>query len=158
MPQGIGIAVFPTDGRSLTDIEGVKNIHFECIYQFRLTLIDEGPMPILAAIFPGPLRRALPPVTMMTKMMTHGTLPRLPKGKDASSFRCMYPNYVSNVAPTSPLDALGIPAWSHVWLEEIHPFGTAIVGIMGSWSLDAAKEFIGALVQGGGQAMTISRH
>ncbi|KIJ97320.1 hypothetical protein K443DRAFT_9977 [Laccaria amethystina LaAM-08-1] len=65
-------------------------------------------MPILAAIFPGLPGRALSPVTTMTKMMSHRTLSRLPKGKDASS------NYLSNTASISPLDTLRIAAWSRV--------------------------------------------
>ena len=32
-------------------------------------------------------------------------------------------NDVSEIASTSPSDALRIAAWSHVWFEEIHPFG-----------------------------------
>jgi hypothetical protein len=50
MQQGIGTVVSPTEGRSPTDI--VKNIQFECTYHFRLTLNDEGALPILTAIFP----------------------------------------------------------------------------------------------------------
>ena len=43
MQQGIGIVVSPTEGRSPTDIGGVKNIHFECTYHILLTLIGEDP-------------------------------------------------------------------------------------------------------------------
>ena len=42
------IVVSPTEGRLPTNIDGVKNIHFEYTYHSRLTLIDEGPMPIFA--------------------------------------------------------------------------------------------------------------
>ncbi|KIJ97339.1 hypothetical protein K443DRAFT_9990 [Laccaria amethystina LaAM-08-1] len=97
MLKGIGI-----EGRWPADIEVVKNIHFECTYHFRLTLINEGPMPILAAIFLGLPGRALPPVTTMAKMMSHRTLPRLPKGKDGSSFRQFNLKHGVNVAPRFP--------------------------------------------------------
>lgn len=46
MLKGIGIVVSPTGGQSPTNIDGVKNIHFQCTYHLRLTLNDEGPMPI----------------------------------------------------------------------------------------------------------------
>ena len=40
------IGVSLTESRSPTNIDGVKNIHFECTYHFRLTLNDEGTMPV----------------------------------------------------------------------------------------------------------------
>ncbi|KIK05989.1 hypothetical protein K443DRAFT_90444 [Laccaria amethystina LaAM-08-1] len=50
MLKGIGIVVSPTEGRSPTGIESVNHIHFECTCHFRLMLIDEGALPILARI------------------------------------------------------------------------------------------------------------
>ena len=48
-------ALSPTESQSPTDIDGVKNVHFEYIYHFRLTLNDRGPMPIFAgSSFPRP--------------------------------------------------------------------------------------------------------
>ena len=58
MKQGIGIVVSPTKGRTPIEIEGIKNIYFECTYHTRLILNDEGPPPFLP-IFSMTLRQGV---------------------------------------------------------------------------------------------------
>jgi hypothetical protein len=41
------------------DIENVKKIHFESIFRSRIVIIDDGPPPVLAVIFPGTFRQSI---------------------------------------------------------------------------------------------------
>ncbi|KIJ97335.1 hypothetical protein K443DRAFT_9987 [Laccaria amethystina LaAM-08-1] len=76
--KGIGVVISPTEGRSPTDIKGVKNIHFERRYY------DDEYNEKIAIVRFRDFRRG--------RMLV------------------LFDNYVSNMASTSPLDALRIAA------------------------------------------------
>ncbi|EDR07321.1 uncharacterized protein LACBIDRAFT_328220 [Laccaria bicolor S238N-H82] len=158
--KGIGTVVSPTEGRSATDIEDIKNITSNVPYHFRLTLNEQGPPPFLPN-FSMSFRQGVvssyydDEVDEKTAIVHLRDLRR----NDAKLFSTYVPssllvlqvpidltqNYALNMSSTLPLDALRVAVRSHVRFEQVHLLGPLAllkrgvppINIMGNGTLDA---------------------